>query len=537
VQLEAACTAAAQAHATAATAQHQGWQQAVTHCARLVRTLRCTYFSTHLLGGGLPAQPPPLLGQQTAPSPSPPHPPPLSLAPLLLPEAAANHSEHQQAPTHQVLLPPTHQEPVPEAGDGDGEAHLPLVKPHAIPSANTSPSLSPALTAPQPSLYDTAGAEQTLSFCLVQGHQQLRAGEVAEEVGLGACSLSHDQIMAALERYTARQAALAAARASDAAAAGGQELGTPDQDTPRWKSGTVTQYSGTRSLGLPGFEPGSSAAPPGFEAASSAAPLGVEPGSSAAPSGFEPESMGGRSGALWDECSQQLLWLEGCLLLALVDLRQSQFHLQSAREQLQQQEGLLEQAKAGAKQAARVLVPSSTAQQLSGQLMRALAEEKRSLAKRLSSLQAQASAKGSPGSARTFLAYLPRRRCNSACSSFTLPPRSPSPTPSFSHSMGGLISHTPVTPPTAEVSSMAGAAVSPQLSHPASLADPGPYPEPSFFPSQPCSPTDADAGSRPRQDLNPGPATSFCTGPGPLTEQQVELGQQHLGLQHLADQG
>lgn len=174
--------------------------------------------------------------------------------------------------------------------------------------------------------------------------------EVDESVGLRLCELSHEQVMQALEDYMHRQAMFGRALAVEAA------VGPIESD------GGSSQGAG---------------------AASASAVLGA---------------------ASMRPVETELLWLEGCLLVALVELRQQGRQIEELRE------GPSAQAQAhgshreghnagtagavgggagsGGARAGGAGGSSAMAKQLVGQMMQAMAKEKRLLQRKVSSLEA-----------------------------------------------------------------------------------------------------------------------------------------------------
>lgn len=232
-------------------------------------------------------------------------------------------------------------------------------------------------------------------------------GDLDDVVGLRLCQLSHEELMGRMERYTARQVAFGAQQATQQLAA---QLGPQAQGSSREGHCSLHQGSQQRdashgthsaqdSAGAGGRGGGGKGAGSGLAAAEAAEQL---------------------PGAQLPGVQLELMWLEGCLLLVLLELRQQ-------ARQLQEQ--ALKSGTAGAASAAPGPTEASRlARGLVSQMMHAMATEKRQLQRRISQMESSAG----PQPPLPFTAYLPLRRSLSARTSVTggslnaTPPRPPS---------------------------------------------------------------------------------------------------------------
>ncbi|GAX78652.1 hypothetical protein CEUSTIGMA_g6090.t1 [Chlamydomonas eustigma] len=173
--------------------------------------------------------------------------------------------------------------------------------------------------------------------------QQQQAQDMTMAVGPQQCCLSHEELVGALERYVMRQSqVLVSSSVTNQVSAGGVDL-NEDADGMQQRSASTTSSTGyTARAGVAASsvrDPLSEGITNSTEEQEKAAGLlptrmGLSSASSHLSASNTLSKECGHNPELLSEFEKQLLWLEGSILLLLLDLRQQQRHMKEQQHQI-----------------------------------------------------------------------------------------------------------------------------------------------------------------------------------------------------------
>ncbi len=311
----------------------QALQQQLADCAARLRGLRMEYFRP--------------IGPLTAPPPTT--------------QPTVAHASTPEPPS-----------PAPHATSAAATPHTPLVTQGSVEGpASGSATKTDSMRA-------SMGAISTVTSL-----EERTASQLESVVGLGVCDLTHEQIMRAMESYVARQqvAAQQAMTPLGTQHAAGEAAPLQQSPTPPPASHQSHLHTPTDTPHTATSHSAQAAQDTRTHDAGSVGPQGGEAHNDPAASNVPAISSGDTQS--FDELGRELLWLEGCVLLVLVQLRQ-----QDRGGDKGDAGGVGgSEDKARAAQAAAAVAAAS--QSLAGQMMRAMASENRKLQQRLSALASQ----------------------------------------------------------------------------------------------------------------------------------------------------